>query len=73
VSDDDIDIPGRSQHDARNEQAARTAAFNAAGEDPRTVEDLKAELRALNDQRGPDEQLPLSGSKADLVERLQGA
>jgi hypothetical protein len=67
----DIDIPGRSQHDARNEEAARAVAASSAGEDPRTVEDLKAELRALNDQRGPDDQLPLSGSKADLVARLR--
>jgi hypothetical protein len=64
---------GRVQSDVRAEQAAKATAAQAASDDPRTVEDLKAKLRALNDQRGEDEQLPLSGSKAELAERLKAA
>jgi hypothetical protein len=62
---------GRVQSDVRAEQAAKAASAQASSDDPRTVEDLKAEIRALNESRDEDDQLPLSGTKAELVERLR--
>jgi hypothetical protein len=52
---------------------AEDAGEPVAGDDPRTVDDLKNEIRALNADRGPDEKLPVSGTKAALLARLSDA
>lgn len=54
---------GRAPYDVAAEQATQQTASQASAEDPRTVEDLREELRGRD--------LPTSGTKAELLERLQ--
>jgi len=45
----------------------------AAGLENLTVAELQGHIRALNEHRADDQQLPISGTKAELIQRIQDA